>query len=94
MSERIGIKPETFDTPQRIEASEIATALGKGLRMEVHSGHTEYHADATVAVGSVAVYASQRYKEWPTYETTLASPEDPWLPFAYRRSGFEEVSDE
>ncbi|MUG03599.1 hypothetical protein ECC01_21725 [Bacillus tequilensis] len=84
MSKRIHIRPGSFEVAQRVEASEKATELGAGLRMEVHSAHTEFYADETVALGKVAVYCSQRYKEWPTYETTLDAPEEPWVPFAWR----------
>lgn len=84
MSERIMIKPESYSPAQRIEASRKATALGKGLRMEVHSAHTEFYADETVPLGKVAVYASQEYKAWPTYETTLEAPTEYWEPFAWR----------
>jgi hypothetical protein len=82
--DRIWIKPEAFGVEQRVEASTVAAERGMGLRMEVHSGHTEFYADKSVKVGQVAVYASQTYKAWPTYETTLDAPEAEWAPFAWR----------
>lgn len=89
MNQRIMIKPAAFDVEQRIEACQKATELGVGVRMEVHSGHTEFYADGSVEIGRVAVYCSQRYKEWPVYETTLGAPEEHWAPFAWCSTGGE-----
>lgn len=84
----IDIKPQAFYVEQRVEASAIATARGKGLRMEVYSGHTEFYSDASVPTGKVAVYAPRGYDYSPTYETMLDSPEEEWIPEAWRDMGW------
>lgn len=81
---QIFIKPKSFYPEQRTEASKIATERGEGLRMEVWSGHTEFHSDASVPVGKIAVYAAHEYKGWPEYEVTLDSPDDEWVPALWR----------
>lgn len=77
---RIEIKPMSFDVAQRVEASAIATEKGVGLRMEVHSSHTEFWTDKTVPVGQVSVWMSKTYKGFIEPETVLESPETPWVP--------------
>lgn len=78
--ERILIKPQSFAVEQRVEASAKATALGKGLMMELHSSHTEYYADASVPIGHVAIYEPKEYKGMPEYVITLSDPTMPWSP--------------
>lgn len=79
MSEqRLDIRPMSFGVEQRVQASALATELGCGVVMELHSAHTEFYADSTVPVGKVAVYAPPGYAMRPEYVTTLDSPEQPW----------------
>lgn len=75
---RIDIRPMSPGAPQRVEAEQKARALGRGVRMELHSSHTEFYADRHVEVGKIAIYVPHEYKGWPEYETTLESPQDPW----------------
>lgn len=78
MDDRIWITPQSYGPEQRIEASQKATEVGRGLRMEVHSGHTEFFSDSTVPVGKVAIHCSLSYKAWPEYVTTLDAPDQLW----------------
>lgn len=82
--EWIPIKPMSFGPEQRVEAVAIATAKGNGVRMEVHTAHTEFYADPSVPVGQVAVYIAKRYGSWPTFEVLLDDPEQEWVPRAWR----------
>lgn len=78
IEQRLDIRPMSFGVEQRVQASTLATALGCGVVMELHSSHTEFYADSAVPVGKVAVYAPSGYKMQPEYVTTLNSPEQPW----------------
>lgn len=77
---QIYINPATYANPQRTEASERATKLGNGLRMELGNTMTYYYSDPAVPVGKVAIYAPREYKGWPQYVTTLESASDEWSP--------------
>lgn len=83
-TQRIVIHPQSFDVPQRVEASAKAAEMGCGLLMELHSSHTEYYADPDVPVGKVDVWAPKTYKGQPEYVTTLDSPEQDWAPEGQR----------
>lgn len=76
----IPIRPQSYDVPQRVEASVKATELRQGLRMEVGNMTTKFYADPKVPIGKVAVYAPPSYKAMLEYVTTLDSPTDHWLP--------------
>lgn len=79
-ADRIWDVPGGYSTEYRIAASKVATEAQVGLRMEVHSGHTEYYKDASTEVGQVSVYTSLRYKEWPTYTNTLKTADEHYDP--------------
>jgi hypothetical protein len=76
--DRLNIEPMTPDVEQRVKAVELARERKSGVRMEVHSGHTEFWADRTVPVGRVSVCVAREYGGWPQYETTLEHPDDEW----------------
>jgi hypothetical protein len=76
----INVKPASYDRGARIFASAQADQLEQGLRMEVHSSHTEFYADPDVPIGQVSVWVTRTYKGQLQYDTTLTSPGEEWSP--------------
>lgn len=85
--ERILIEPQSWGPEERLRASAIATEKGVGLRMEVHSSHTEFYADSTVEVGKVCVWYSDTYKGWLKKRLTLQTPDEQWMPYLWKLPG-------
>lgn len=61
-------------------ASAEATRRGVGLRMEVHSGHTEFWTDTTVEVGQIAVWSARIYKGLVEWDCILKNSHEDWKP--------------
>jgi hypothetical protein len=78
IGERIMIKPQSFGVEQRKEASAIATERGVGVRMEVHSSHTEFWMEAGIPLGHVEVWVCRTYKGRLEYDCLLRSPDADW----------------
>jgi hypothetical protein len=76
----IPMKPMSYDLPYRQEASDKATELGLGLRMELGNVTTRFYGDPSVEVGKVSIYAAKTYSGMPEYVTTLESAAEEWTP--------------
>lgn len=74
----IKIEPMSYHFEQRKEAAAKAAELDRGVRMEVHSSHTEFWASHSVPVGYVEVWACRTYKGPINYETILLADDDTW----------------
>ncbi len=74
----IRIRPASPGTEQQEEALKIAKDLEMGVRMEVHSSHTEFWASPGVVPGWVEVYACTSYKGMLEYITCHEGPSDEW----------------
>lgn len=69
-----------YSYAQRVEALKQAEAYPSfGVRMEVHSSHTEFYATPLVPVGTIEVYGALKYKGMPEYITTLTGPNQDWV---------------
>jgi hypothetical protein len=77
MYKRIMIEPQSFDKELRLKASAEGDRLGVGVRMELHSAHTEYWADPTIPVGKMDVWCGKYYKAPLEYVVTI-SPDEDW----------------
>jgi len=76
----LDIRPMSFGLEQRVEASEQAAALGRGVRMEVGSGATRFYAEADIPVGQIEVWRPLEYKGMLHRWGVLASAHDDWTP--------------
>jgi len=74
----LNIQPRSFGTEQILEADALASELGTGVRMEIHSMHTEFFADPEVPVGKVWVWLSKTYKGMVEPVTMLESADQPF----------------
>lgn len=83
--ERIWITPQSFDPDQRREAVEYATPKNAGVRMEVHSSHTEYYVDPWVEVGKVEVWAANTYKGMLERTGETITADEAWVPESWRK---------
>ena len=83
----------SFSEEHRVEAVSEATDMGRGVRMEIHSSHTEYYATTEVKVGHIAVWYPPTYKGQLIYEMTLIDPRQPYTPKTWRSPEFQTTMD-